>query len=57
MFKFHKKLKHFKKEVLEWRKKENTNSRIQIEGIKRQMEKMQEEGGQSGWDTLYNLRS
>lgn len=39
------------------KKNENSNSKIQIESIKRMMENMQEVGGQRDWDTWYNLRA
>lgn len=56
MFKFHKKLKYYCQGLLEWKKNENSNSKIQIESIKRMMESLQEIGGQRDWDTWYNLR-
>lgn len=40
MFKFHKNVKQCRKGLLEWRKKESTNPRIQIECIKGEMENL-----------------
>lgn len=40
MYQFNKKLKLCRQGVLEWRKKESSNSKIQIENIKRKMESM-----------------
>lgn len=57
MFKLHKKIMHYRKRLLEWRKKENTNSRIQIQCIKREMESMQNLGGQREWDNWHSLKS
>lgn len=46
MFSFHDKLKHCRETstVLHWRKKENANSKVQIECIKKRMSGMQKEG-------------
>lgn len=57
MFKLHKRVKHCRERLLEWRKKENTNSKIQIENIRGQMARMQDEGGQREWDSWYKLRT
>lgn len=40
MFKFHNKLKYCWQGLLEWKKKENSNSKIQIESINGKMENM-----------------
>lgn len=56
MFRFHKKLQHCREGVLGWRKKTNTNSRIQIENIKNQMVQMQDKGGQRDWENWNELR-
>lgn len=44
MFQFQNKLKNIKTGLLEWMRKENTNSKKQIDSIKMQMERMSEEG-------------
>lgn len=53
MFKFHNKVKHYREQLLEWRKKKNTNSGIHIEGIKR----LDRNNKGGGWDTWYDLRT
>lgn len=57
MFSFHKKLKHCREGLLQWRKKENTNSKAQIESIKKQVECMQEEEGSRDWETWHQLKA
>lgn len=42
---------------MKWRKKENTNSKSQIECTKKQIASMHEEGGQKDWDRWYQLRT
>lgn len=44
MFQFQNNLKNVKTSLLEWRKKENTNSTKQIDRIKMQKKRMSEEG-------------
>lgn len=51
MYKFQNKLKQCMTRILEWMKNKNTNSRVQIERIKMQMEVMQEMGNQRDWNT------
>lgn len=48
MYKLQKKVKHCKEKLLEWRKKEVTNTKVQIKNIKRNMTQMQEEKGGGG---------
>lgn len=57
MFKFHRKVKNCRLELVEWRKKENLNSKAQIKVLKRRMEGMQEVGGQREWDNWSNLKA
>lgn len=52
MYKFHKRLQHCRNGLVEWRKKENTNAKIQIQQIMGQMEKIQEQGGKRDWGFL-----
>lgn len=56
MFSFNKKLKMCRQGVLEWRKKENLNSKSQIQQLKKQMEVLQENGGKRDWNLWYNLK-
>lgn len=42
--------------ISEWRKKENCDSKNQIEHIKMQMAAMQEEGGIREWETWNDLK-
>lgn len=56
MYKFHKRLQHCRNGLVKWRKKENTNAKIQIQQIRGQMERMQEEGGNRDWDVWHQLR-
>lgn len=56
MFNFNKKLKLCRQGVLEWRKKKNLNLKSQIENIKRQLEGMEEAGGQRDWNFWNNLK-
>lgn len=54
MYKFHKKMWQYRKQLVDWRKKENTNSKDQIENTTK-LTKMQEEGGDRDWTTWYIL--
>lgn len=55
MFQFHKNIKQCRKGLLEWRKKESTDPRIQIECIKREMESLQNMGGQGEREKWHSL--
>lgn len=57
MFKFHKKIQQSRKDLLEWRKKESTNSRTKIEGLKTEKEHMQSLGDQREWDKQHGLKN
>lgn len=57
MFKFHKKVQQCRKGLLEWRKKENSNSMVHIECLKRDMESMQNKGGQREWERWHSLKA
>lgn len=57
MYKFHKRLQNCRKGLVEWRKKGNTNAKVQIDNIMREMNCMQELGGQRDWDEWFKLKS
>lgn len=56
MFQFQRKLKNVRTSLIEWRKKENTNSKKQIENIKIQIDRMYGESGKKDWDSWEKLR-
>lgn len=51
MYKFHRKLKQCRAGLLEWRKKECLNTCGQIEGIRKEIVTMQEQGEQKHWES------
>lgn len=50
MFQFHRKLKNVRTGLLEWRKKEGTNSGKHIESLTTKMDRMCEKMGQRDWE-------
>lgn len=57
MYKFHRKLKQCRAGLLEWRKKDCLNSGRQIDGLRKDMQRMQEQGGNRDWGAWTQLRS
>lgn len=57
MFQFQKNLKNVRSSLLEWRKKEGTNSSKQIIALTSKMDRMREKGGQMDWESWNKIRS
>lgn len=57
VYKFHKKLQQCRVGLMECRKKESINPRIQVDNIKRQMKNMQKMGAQRDLEAWIKLRS
>lgn len=51
MYQFHRKMKNVRIRLLEWRKKEDTNSSKQVASLTARMDKMCEKEGQRDWES------